>query len=157
MRSKRRQGWGEEAVIGEEEGGANNGEDAVMGRENVQEQEDVNGDTAEGDAAEGDPEVAVRCRNSVYTDIGIAIDCLYWQCGIEIPENLKDSISLYCKGSKRCGATIKQQLALKINEGKGPMSFEVYKFIAKGLFESSKKEHVFVHFFYPRLEFDETV
>ena len=27
------------------------------------------------------------------------------------------------------------------------MLFEVYKFIAKGLFESSKKEHVFVHLF----------
>ena len=27
------------------------------------------------------------------------------------------------------------------------MSFEVYKFISKGLFESSKKEHVFMHFF----------
>ena len=26
------------------------------------------------------------------------------------------------------------------------MLFEVYKFIAKGIFESSKKEHVFVHF-----------
>ena len=27
------------------------------------------------------------------------------------------------------------------------LSFEVYKFIAKGIFESSKKEHVFVHLF----------
>ena len=27
------------------------------------------------------------------------------------------------------------------------MLFEVYKFIVKGLFESSKKEHVFVHLF----------
>ena len=40
VRSKRKQGRGEGTVIGEEEGGANNGEDAVMGRENVQEQED---------------------------------------------------------------------------------------------------------------------
>ena len=36
---------------------------------------------------------------------------------------------------------------LKITEVKRPMSFEVYKFIAKGLFELSKKEHVFVHLF----------
>ena len=34
--SKRSHGRGKGAVIGEEEGGANNGEDAVMGRENVQ-------------------------------------------------------------------------------------------------------------------------
>ena len=73
MRSKRRQGSGEGAVIGEEERGANNGEDAVMGRENVQEQEDGN-----GDASEGDVEVAVRCSSSVYTGIGSAIAFLYW-------------------------------------------------------------------------------
>ena len=36
--SKWSQGRGKGAVIGEEEGGANNGEDAVMGQENVQEQ-----------------------------------------------------------------------------------------------------------------------
>ena len=128
VRSKQRQGRGEGAVIGDEEGSANNGEDAVMGRDNFQEPEDGN-----GDATEVYVEVAVRCRHSVYTGIGSAIAFLYRQCGIERPEKLKDSISLYCKGSKRCGATLKQQLALKINEGKG--------------FESSNKEHVFVYFF----------
>ena len=65
-----------------------------MGRENVQEQEDGN-----GDAAEGDVEVAVRCRKSVYTGIGSAIAFFYRQYGIERPAKLKDSISLYCKGS----------------------------------------------------------
>ena len=129
VRSKRRKGRGEGAVIGEEEGGANNGKDAVMGRENVQEQEDGN-----GDAEEGDVYVAVRCSNYVYTGIGNAIAFLYRQCGIERPAKLNDSISLYCKGSKHRGATIKQQLVLKITDGKRPMSFEVYKFIAKGLF-----------------------
>ena len=89
VRSKRRQGRGEGAVIDEEEGGANNGEYAVMGRENIQEQEDVN-----GDAAEGEVEVAVRCSNYVYIGIGSAIDVLYRKCGIERPEKLKDSISL---------------------------------------------------------------
>ena len=84
-----------------------------MGRENVQGQEDGNGYAAEGDA-----EVVVRCSNYVYTGIGSAIDFLYRQCGIERPEKLKDSISLYCKGSKRCRATLKQQLALQITEGK---------------------------------------
>ena len=68
-----------------------------MGQENVQEQEDGNGDTEEGDV-----EVAVRCSNYVYTVIGSAIAFLYQKCGIERPAKLKDSISLYCKGSKRC-------------------------------------------------------
>ena len=84
-----------------------------MGRENVQEQEDGNGDTQEGDI-----EVAVRCSNSVYTGIGSAIAFLYGKCGIERPAKLKESISLYCKGSKRRGATQKQQLTLKITEVK---------------------------------------
>ena len=113
VRSKRRQGRGEGSVIGEEEGGANNGVDAVMGRENVQEQEDGN-----GDATEGDIEVTVRCSNSVYTIIGSAIAFLYRQCGIKRPEKLKGSISLYCKGLKRRRSTIKQQLVLKITEVK---------------------------------------
>ena len=80
-----------------------------MGRENTQEQEDGN-----GDAAEGDVDVGVICSNSVYTGIGSAIAFLYRQCDIEIPAKLKDSISLYCKESKRRGATLKQQLALNI-------------------------------------------
>ena len=36
VRSKRRQDRGKGAVIGEEDGGANNGDDAVVGRDNVQ-------------------------------------------------------------------------------------------------------------------------
>ena len=68
VRSKQRQGRGEGTVIGEEEGGADNSKDDVMGRENVQEQEDGN-----GDAAEGDVEVALRGSNSVYTGIGSSI------------------------------------------------------------------------------------
>ena len=89
----------------------------------------------------------MRCSNSVYTRIGSVIAFLYRKFNIEIPAKLKESISLYYKGYKYCRANLKQQLPLKINELKLPMSFEVYKFIAKGLFESSKKEHVFVNLF----------
>ena len=49
VRSKRSQGRVEGAVIGKVKGGANNGENTVMGRENVQEQEYGNGDAEEGD------------------------------------------------------------------------------------------------------------
>ena len=89
----------------------------------------------------------MRCSKYIYTGIGSAIDFFYQKCGIERPAKLKDSIILYCKGSKHRGETLKQQLALNITEGKQPMSFEVNKFIAKWIFESSKKEHVFVHLF----------
>ena len=66
----------------------------------------------------GDIEVAVRCSNSVYTGIGSAIAFLYWKCSIERRAKLKDSISLYCKGLKHRGATLKQQLVVKSSEGK---------------------------------------
>ena len=98
VRSKRKQGRGEGYVIGKEEGGANNGENAFMGRENVQEQEYGN-----GDAAEVDVEVTVRCSKSVYTGIGSAIYFLYRQYGIERPAKLKDSISQYCKSQNVAG------------------------------------------------------
>ena len=68
-----------------------------MGRENVQEKEDGNGDTEEGDV-----EVAMRCSNFLYTGIGSFIAFLYQKCGIERPAKLRDSISLSCKGSKCC-------------------------------------------------------
>jgi phage-related protein len=38
-------------------------------------------------------------------------------------------------------------LALKLNEGKKPMSREVYSFLAQKLFESERKEHIFAHLF----------
>ena len=58
-----------------------------------------------------------------------------------------DALSLHNKGSKRRGKKLKQNLGLKIEEGKQPMSFKVHSFLYKKLFESISREHVFARLF----------
>ena len=92
--------------------------------------------------------VAVRCSGSTYTQIASSIAFLYREVGIDRPQELKDRVSVYCKGSKRRGRRLKQNLGLKIREGKKELSFRCFKLIAKKLFESDKKEDVFNHTFF---------
>ena len=95
----------------------------------------------------GKVKVAVRLSDSSYSAIQSAISFLYRQCGIERPIEIKDGLALYCKGSKRKGRKLKQSLGLVISEGKKAMSREVYSFLAKKMFTSKKKEHIFAHLF----------
>ena len=60
---------------------------------------------------------------------------------------MKSDVSLYCKGSKRMGKSLKQGLALKISEGKKAMSRAVFSYLARMMFISSEKEHIFSHLF----------
>ena len=60
---------------------------------------------------------------------------------------IKEGMLVYYKGSKRKGRHLKQSLGLVISEGKKPMSREVYSFIAKKMFISEKREHIFNHLF----------
>jgi hypothetical protein len=113
-----------------------------------QQGEEINRDAIIDGNEEGeDVTVYVRCSNSVYSGIQSALSFLYRQSGFERPAELKNGVSLYCKGSKRLGAELKQKLALKIVEGKKPMSKAVYSFLAKKMFESEKKEYIFAHLF----------
>ena len=91
--------------------------------------------------------VSVRCSNSVYSSIQSALSFLYRQSGFERPAELKNGVSLYCKGSKKLGAELKQKLALKIVEGKYPISKAVYSFLGKKMFQSGKKYYIFVQLF----------
>ena len=95
----------------------------------------------------GKVKVAVRLSDSSYSAVQSAISFLYRQCGLERPIEIKDGLALYCKGSKRKGRQLKQSLGLVISEGKKPMSKEVYSFLAKKMFISKKKEHIFSHLF----------
>jgi len=95
----------------------------------------------------GKVKVAVRLSDSSYSAIQSAISFLYRQCGCERPTEIKDGLALYCKGSKRKGRQLKQSLGLVISEGKKAMSREVYSFIAKKMFTSKRKEHIFAHLF----------
>ena len=95
----------------------------------------------------GKVKVAVRLSDSSYSAVQSGISFLYRQCGLERTTEIKEGLALYCKGSKRKGRQLKQDLGLAISEGKKPMSREVYSFLAKKMFASKKKEHIFSHLF----------
>ena len=95
----------------------------------------------------GKVKVAVRLSDSSYSAVQSGISFLYRQCGLEQTTEIKEGLALYCKGSKRKGRQLKQDLGLAISEGKKPMSREVYSFLAKKMFVSKKKEHIFSHLF----------
>ena len=95
----------------------------------------------------GKVKVAVQLSDSSYSAIQSAISLLYRQCGFERPNEIKDGLALYCKGSKRKGRQLKQSLGLVISEGKKAMSREVYRLLAKKMFASKRKEYIFAHLF----------
>ena len=82
----------------------------------------------------GKLEVTVCLSESAYTNVQSAIDFIFRQCGIKRPDGITDGISLYCKGSKRRGKKLKQELGLDLLECKKPASFEVFEFLSKQLF-----------------------
>ena len=57
-----------------------------------------------------------------------------------------ESLSFYCKILNCKGKPHKQGLSLCISEGKKGMEMKLYKFLARKLFQSSKKRHIFAHF-----------
>ena len=106
------------------------------------------GNTMEGNADDSNQvKVAVRLGDSSYSAVQSAISFLFRQSGVERSAEVKGGVSLYCKGSKRKGRKLKQDLGLEISEGKKPMSKEVYSFLARKLFESREAEHLFAHLF----------
>ena len=82
----------------------------------------------------GKLEVAVHLSDIAYTNVQSAIAFIFRQCGIKRPDGITERISLYCKGSKRRGNKLKQELGLDLSEGKKPTSFEVFEFLSKQLF-----------------------
>ena len=109
----------------------------------------VGNDILEGETDDnGKVEVAVCLSDSAYTNVQSAIDFIFIQCGIKRPDAITDGISLYCKGSKRRGKHLKQELSLDLLEGKKPMSLEVFEFLSKQLFVSKSKESIFTNLFF---------
>jgi hypothetical protein len=66
----------------------------------------------------GKVKVAVRLGDSSYSAVQSAIAFLYRQCGLERNTEIKERLALYCKGSKRKGRQLTQDLGLAISEGK---------------------------------------
>jgi len=92
--------------------------------------------------------VAARCSGSACTQIASSTTFLHREAGTDRLQELKDRVSVCCKGSKRRGRRLKQNLGLKMREGKKELSFRCFKWIAKKLLESDKKEDVFNHAFF---------
>ena len=90
----------------------------------------------------GKVKVAVRLSDSSYSAIQSAISFLYRQCGLERPNEIKDGLALYYKGSKRKGRQLKQSLGLVVSEGKKAMSREVYSLLGKKV--HIKKERTYI-------------
>lgn len=95
----------------------------------------------------GKVKVAIRLEATTYDGYRSAISFLYRESGVTMPNELSEGFTIYIKGSRRINLAAKQTLGLKITEGKRHMTPEVYKFLAKTLFESPKPEHVFAHTF----------
>ena len=72
---------------------------------------------------------------------------LYKLTRISIPVDFNSEMKIFISGLQRTGLEEKQQLGLKIREGKKPMSVEVFEFLAKNLLHSKKKEDIFCHLF----------
>lgn len=87
--------------------------------------------------------VAVRLSDSSYSAVQSAISFLHRQCGLERTTEIKDGLALYCKGSKRKGRQLKQSLGLVINEGKKPMSQEVYSCLEKNVHIKKERTYLF--------------
>lgn len=96
---------------------------------------------------DGMVDVSIRLGDSSYSAVQSAISFLFRQSGVERSEAVKGGVSLYCKGSKRKGRKIKQDLGLEISEGKKHMTKAVYSYLAKKFFNSKEPEHIFAHLF----------
>ena len=60
---------------------------------------------------------------------------------------MKAGISLYYNFSKRKGIKLVQYIGWEVREGNNPMTLQVYKYLAKMIYESDKKEHIFSRLF----------
>lgn len=99
---------------------------------------------------EDDGEILVEIRQEYTTYDGIrsAITQLYTATATTMPDQLKESMRLYIKGSKRLNNLAKQTLGLDMGEGKKPMTRAVYKRICQILSRSEQSEHIFAHLFF---------
>lgn len=99
-----------------------------------------------------DDSATIRLSPSSYDAACSALSHLFTESGIskesnESTKELWTKLSAYKKGTRRLGVKEKDNLGLSTDEGKKPLPFSAYKYLAKVLFESSKAEHVAAHTF----------
>lgn len=81
-----------------------------------------------------------------------ALAFLFTECGVpkdynEVTKDLWNQIGLYKKGVRRTGAKQRKKLGLTTSEGKKPLPFKAFEYLARILFESDKPEHIAAHTF----------
>ena len=91
--------------------------------------------------------VQVQQSTAMYEGIRSAITHMYTLCRVPMPEEMKKDLSTLVAGFERSGASETQALGMQISKGKKPISLEAYELLTKRLFQSGKKEDVFVHLF----------
>ena len=91
--------------------------------------------------------VSTQQSQSQYDGIRSAIVLLYTLTHIAVPSDFDKEMKTYIAGLQQTGIKEKQQLGLKLSEGKKPITQAAFKFLAKSLFISDKKEDIFLHLF----------
>ena len=81
-----------------------------------------------------DVQVEVQQSESSYQGIRSAISYIYKIAQVPMPEIMKGHLKNFLAGKRRTGLKEKQNLGLKIQEGKREMTLDVYEMIAKRLF-----------------------
>jgi hypothetical protein len=95
----------------------------------------------------GEDPILVRMSTSTYEGECAALANLFKKTGCKREEIMWNKLSQYKKGCRRAIANEKQELGLRLSEGKKVLSFRGYKKMAMKLFESGKKEHIAAHLF----------
>ena len=115
--------------------------------------DDISGGDEEGtENSTAVVDAQIRLSPSSYGAACSALSHLFTEAGIskeqnEITKELWTKLSGYNKGTRRMGGNEKRSLGLSTDEGKKPLPFAAYKYLAKILFESKKAEHVGAHTF----------
>ena len=97
-------------------------------------------------------DATVRLTTSAYDGARSALAHLFKESGIDQDVNkstkhLWKNFTAYKKGVRRIGVTEKMAIGVSTAEGKLPLPFAAYKFLAQILFESEKPEHIAAHTF----------
>ena len=103
------------------------------------------------DAGSGKVET-IRLSPSSFDGACSALAHLFTECGIYKETNttskeLWTKLSAFKKGTRRLSAKERKELGLSTVEGKKPLPFKAYQYMAKILFESKNAEHIAAHTF----------
>ena len=92
--------------------------------------------------------VSVQQSQSSYEGIRSAVAWIYKMARTPMPETMRSHLSVFIAGKQRTGLKEKENLGLSLSDGKKALGREAFELIAKTLFVSEQKEHIFTHLFF---------